>query len=450
MKDLTVGNEGKLILNFTMPMLLGNVFQQMYNVVDSIIIGKFLGKEALAAVGASFPLIFTLIAFIIGITIGSTVVISQYFGAKEMDKVKRAIDTLYIFMFFASIALTVLGIFFSDEIFRLISLPDDVIPLAVDYFNVYAIGFVFFFGFQGTSAIMRGLGDSKTPLYFLILSTIINIGLDLFFVLVLGWGVKGVAAATVISQIGAFFSIVIYLNKYHSFLDFSPLKMKFDRELFNKSLKIGLPSGVQMTFVSVGFLALYRIVNVFGTPTIAAYSIAMRIDSFAALPAMNFSSALSTFVGHNVGANKFGRIGKGLWATLKMTALITIVVTLLSVIFAKPLLYLFTNDAEVVDIGVHYLYIVSPFYLLFSSMFVLMGVLRGAGDTIMPMVFTIISLWIVRVPASYYLSQEIGVNGIWWGIPVAWAIGMGASLWYYSTGKWKNKAVVKHTTKVEV
>lgn len=449
MKDLTEGNEGKLILNFTMPMLLGNVFQQMYNVVDSIIIGKFLGKEALAAVGASFPLIFTLIAFIIGITIGSTVVISQYFGAKEMGKVKRAIDTLYIFMFIASIALTVLGIFFSDDIFRLISLPDDVIPLAVDYFNVYAIGFVFFFGFQGTSAIMRGLGDSKTPLYFLILSTIINIGLDLFFVLVMGWGVKGVAAATVISQIGAFLSIVIYLNKYHSFLDFSPLKMKFDWELFNKSLKIGLPSGVQMTFVSVGFLALYRIVNVFGTPTIAAYSIAMRIDSFASLPAMNFSSALSTFVGHNIGANKFERIGRGLWATLKMTAIITIAVTLLSVVFAKPLLYLFTNDAEVVDIGVHYLYIVSPFYLLFSSMFVLMGVLRGAGDTIMPMIFTIISLWIVRVPASYYLSQEIGVNGIWWGIPVAWAIGMGASLWYYSTGKWKTKAIVKHNYPVE-
>jgi putative MATE family efflux protein len=449
LKDLTEGKEGKLILNFALPMLLGNVFQQMYNVVDSIIIGKFLGKEALAAVGASFPLIFTMIAFIIGITIGSTVVISQYFGAKLMDKVKRAIDTLYIFMFFASITLTLVGIFFSDDIFRLISLPDDVIPLAVDYFNVYAIGFVFFFGFQGTSAILRGLGDSKTPLYFLILATLINIGLDLFFVLGLGWGVKGVAAATVISQIGAFVAIVFYLNKYHSFLDFSPLKMRFDKEIFTKSLKIGLPSGIQMTFVSVGFLALYRIVNMFGTPTIAAYSLAMRIGSFASLPAMNFSSALSTFVGHNIGANKYDRIGKGLKATLKMTAVITISVTLIAVIFAKPIFYLFTNDTEVVNIGIQYLYIVSPFYILFSAMFVLMGVLRGAGDTIMPMIFTIISLWIVRVPASYFLSQEIGVNGIWWGIPVAWIIGMGASLWYYSTGKWKKKAVVKHNSSFE-
>lgn len=449
MKDLTEGKEGKLILNFALPMLLGNVFQQLYNVVDSIIIGKFLGKEALAAVGASFPLIFTLIAFIIGLTIGATVVISQYFGAKQMDQVSCAIDTLYIFIFLASIVLTAIGILFSNWIFRLIGLPAEVIPIAVDYFNVYALGFVFFFGFQGTSAILRGLGDSKTPLYFLILSTVINIGLDLFFVLGLNWGVRGVAAASVISQIGAFMAIVLYLNKYHPFLKFSPLKMRFDRDIFNKSLKIGLPSGMQMTFVSIGFLALYKIVNVFGTATIAAYSIAMRIDSFASLPAMNFSTALSTFVGHNIGANKYERIGKGLRATLKMTIVISVAVSIFSIILAKPLFYLFTNDMEVVDIGVHYLYIVSPFYLIFSSMFVLMGLLRGSGDTVMPMIFTIISLWIVRIPASYFLSQELGVHGIWWGIPVAWVIGMGASMWYYSTGKWKNKSIIKHHTSTE-
>ncbi len=183
MRDLTEGKEGKLILNFALPMLAGNVFQQMYNVVDSIIIGKVLGKEALAAVGANFPLIFALISFVVGIAIGSTVIISQYFGAKQMDRVKRTIDTLYIFMFFASILITTVGILTSKYIFQLISLPDDVIPLAIDYFTVYATGFIFFFGFQGTSAILRGLGDSKTPLYFLIISTLTNIGLDLFFVI---------------------------------------------------------------------------------------------------------------------------------------------------------------------------------------------------------------------------------------------------------------------------
>ena len=232
MKDLTEGHEGKLIFKFALPMLMGNVFQQLYNVVDSIIIGKVLGKEALAAVGANFPLIFALISFVVGIAIGSTVIISQYFGAKQMDNVKKAIDTLYIFMFFASIVITTIGILGSEYIFQLISLPDDVIKPAVEYFNVYALGFVFFFGFQGTSAILRGLGDSKTPLYFLIISTLVNIVLDLFFVLVLDWGVRGVAAATVIAQAGAFITIIWYLNKYHSFIDFSPMKMKFDRAIF--------------------------------------------------------------------------------------------------------------------------------------------------------------------------------------------------------------------------
>ncbi len=444
MKDLTEGKEGKLILNFALPMLFGNIFQQMYNVVDTIIIGKVLGKEALAAVGASFPLIFALIAFVIGIAMGSTIIISQYFGAKDMGRVKRAIDTLYIFMFFASIALTFIGIYTSKYIFQLIQLPEEVIPLAIDYFTIYSIGFVFFFGFQGTSAIMRGLGDSKTPVYFLVVSTLVNIALDLFFVLELGWGIKGVAAATVIAQGGAFFSIVIYLNRYHSFLDFSPLKMKFDREMFRKSLKIGLPSGVQQTFVAVGFLALYRIVNMFGTPTVAAYSIAMRIDSFAVLPAMNFSAAISTFVGQNIGANKMNRINQGVKSTLLMMAMVSLTITAAAVLFAEPIIGVFTNDAEVIEIGKNYLYIVSPFYVVFASMFVMMGVLRGAGDTITSMVITIITLWIIRIPASYFLSVEIGTNGIWWGIPVAWVIGIMLSLTYYKTGRWKKKAVVKH------
>jgi putative MATE family efflux protein len=427
-------------------MLLGNVLQQMYNVVDSIIIGKVLGKEALAAVGANFPLIFALISFVVGIAIGATVIIAQYYGAKQMDMVKRTIDTLYIFMFFASIVLTIIGISFSESIFRFIDLPEEVVPLAVSYFNIYAIGFVFFFGFQGTSAILRGLGDSKTPLYFLVVSTIINIGLDVLFVVIFHWGIEGVAAATVIAQAGAFLSIVWYLNKYHKFLDFSPLKMKFDREIFKKSLQIGLPSGFQQTAVAIGFLALYRIVNTFGTPTVAAYSVATRIDSFATMPAMAFSAAISTFVGQNIGANKNERIGKGLKATLLMISVLALTISACTVIFAEPLMRLFTNkeDYEVVAIGVSYLQIVSPFYMVFSMMFIFNGALRGAGDTLFPMFITIMALWIIRLPLSYLLSLHFGAIGIWWGIPIAWAFGVLASSLYYKTGRWKKKAVVKH------
>ncbi|RLD30534.1 MAG: MATE family efflux transporter [Bacteroidetes bacterium] len=447
MKDLTVGKEGKQILNFALPMLAGNVFQQLYNVVDSIIIGKVLGKEALAAVGANFPLIFALISFVVGIAIGATVIIAQYFGAKEMDKVKRTIDTLYIFLFFAAIVITTVGILASKFIFTLISLPEDVIGPAVDYFRIYALGFIFFFGFQGTSAVLRGLGDSLTPLYFLIISTLTNIAFDILFVVGFGWGVKGVALATVIAQAGAFFTIVWYLNKFHNFMDFSPLKMRFDREIFKKSLKIGLPTGVQQTVVSIGFLALYRIVNMFGTPTIAAYSIVSRIDMFAAMPAMNFSSALSTFVGQNIGANKYERVKYGLNATLAMTSVISVIVSAVTIVFAGPLMYLFTNDVEVAEIGRQYIYIVSGFYLVFSTMFILNGVLRGAGDTFFPMIITILALWVIRIPVSYLMSLKLGAEGIWWGIPIAWAFGVMATYTYYKTGRWKLKAVVKHPDK---
>jgi putative MATE family efflux protein len=443
LNDLTTGKEGKLILHFALPMLAGNVFQQLYNVVDSIVVGRAIGKEALAAVGANFPFIFALISFVVGIAIGFTVVISQYFGAKKMKEVKRAIDTLYIFMFFASIVVTTLGILFARDIFRLIDLPADVLPEATQYFKIYALGFIFFFGFQGTSSIMRGLGDSKTPFYFLVGSTLLNIALDLIFVLVFHWGIKGVAAATVFSQAAAFFAIIFYVNRFHKFLDFHPRKMRFDKIIFRKGLKIGLPTGFQQTFVAMGFLALFRIVNMFGTSTIAAYSVAVRIGSFAAMPAMNFSAALATFVGQNVGAGKMERVHKGLKATLLMSNMVALVISVIALLFARQLMEVFTADADVVEIGRHYLLIVPIFYMVFATMFTINGVMRGAGDTLIPMFFTIISLWFVRIPASYFLSLKYGAIGIWWGIPIAWFVGLSLAFTYYKTGRWKTKAVVK-------
>jgi putative MATE family efflux protein len=447
MKDLTTGSEARLIFNFTIPMLIGNVFQQMYNIVDSIVIGKYLGNEALAAVGASFPLIFTLISLIIGLATGGTIIISQHYGAKNMDKVRRTIDTMYIFLFFASIALSVIGIWSSAFIFELIDLPAEVIPEAVKYFNLYSVGFVFFFGFQGTTAILRGMGDSRTPLYFLVISTIVNIVLDLVFVIVFGWGIEGVAIATIISQAGAFVTIIFYLDKYNSFLKFNPFKMQFDWEIFRKSIQIGLPTGLQQTFVAVGMLALYKVVNMFGTTVIAAYSVAMRIDSFASLPAMNFSAALSSFVGQNIGAGKLERVQKGLYATLWMTAIISLVVTVVAWLFSGPIMQMFTNDPGVVAAGKDYLYIVSAFYIVFSTMFVYNGVLRGAGDTLIPMFVTLFSLWVVRIPISWFLAQQIGPKGIWWGGPIAWAIGAFFSFLYFRMGKWKSKNVIGNRAK---
>lgn len=442
MKDLTKGKESSLILQFAMPMLLGNVFQQLYNVVDSVVVGKFIGKEALAAVGASFPIIFAFLSLIIGIATGSTIVIAQYFGAKDIEKVKRTINTLFIFLIFASITVSIISIYFSEDIFRLLQLPEEIIPQAKIYFNILMGGIIVSFGFNGISAILRGLGDSKTPLYFLIISTLVNIVLDLLFVLVFKWGIAGVAIATVISQTGAFVSAVIYLNRTHKIISFSFKNLTFDREIFIKSIRIGLPTGIQQTFVAVGMMALISIVNRFGTNVIAAYSVATRIDSLASMPAMNFSAALSSFVGQNIGAGKTDRVKSGFIATLKMSSIISVVVSAVVLIFGDFIVRMFTNDPEVIRIGKEYLVIVGAFYIVFSSMFIIAGVMRGAGDTLIPMFISLIALWVIRIPVAWILSKRIGETGIWWAIPIGWCVGLILSYIYYKTGNWKKKSVI--------
>lgn len=446
--DLTTGKESRKIILFALPMLLGNVFQQMYNVVDTIIVGKYIGKEALAAVGASFPVIFVLVSLLIGVSAGVTILIAQYYGARQYDNVQRAITTMFSFALFSAVILGGIGIYFSDEIFRLIKLPEDVIPMASDYFTVFASGLIFLFGFNATSAVLRGTGDSKTPLYFLILSTLTNIIFDLVFVVGLDMGVRGAALATILSQAGAFFTAIIYLNKTHEIISFRIRTWVFDRDILKKGLKIGIPSGLQHTFVALGMMALFRIVNEFGTDTVAAYTAAVRVDSFAGMPAMSLSAALSTFVGQNLGANKPERVRKGLYATWKMSIAVSVVISIIVILLGPQLMRIFTNDQNVVQIGSSYLLIVGAFYVVFSSMFINQAVLRGAGDTITSMIITLFSLWILRIPFSYFLSREsvgLGSDGIWWGIPIAWFFGFIASHIYYRTGRWKRKVVVKPT-----
>lgn len=444
MKDLTKGKESKVILAFAIPLLLGNVFQQLYNVVDSIIVGNYLGKEALGAVGASFPIIFALISLVIGIAMGSTIIIAQYFGAKQMDKVKQAIDTMFIVLMVASVIVTIVGITFSEDIFRLIKLPEEMIPDAKKYFNIFISGAVLFFGFNGINAVLRGLGDSKTPLVFMIIASVLNIILDFVFVVGFNWGIEGVAYATVIANGVSFISGIIYLNKYHSFININFLRLKFSKFIFKKSIVIGLPAGLQQMFVAIGMTALFRIVNDFGTDVIAAYSVAGRIDAFAILPAMNFGAALSTFVGQNLGANRLDRVKIGFRSTFVMSTSVALFMTVFIVLFKTQLMDLFTDDKEVIRIGVSYLVIVSSFYIIFSSMFVITGVFRGAGATIIPMFITLFALWLVRIPVSYFLSESMGEIGIWWGIPIGWAFGVSCSIIYFITGHWKRKVIVKY------
>jgi putative MATE family efflux protein len=443
MQDLTTGKEGKQILKFAAPMLLGNLFQQTYNFVDSIIVGKFISKEALGAVGSSFPIIFALISFAVGIGTGGTIVISQYFGAKKYNEVVKAIDTIFIFMFIASVIIMTLGMTLSGPIFRLVHLPSEIMPDALTYIHTFLLGTFLFFGFHGISGILKGLGDSVTPLVFLAIASITNIGLDLLFINVFEWGIKGAAYATIAAQGGAFIAAIIYLNRTHKLIKIKIAKITFDRKIFYESLRIGLPSGLQQTFVSIGMIALSGIVNRFGSIVVSAYAAASRIDSLAILPSMMLGQALSTFTGQNLGAKKTTRVKKGLKATFMFASMISIVVTIIVLLLRYPLMKLFSSDTELIDIGVKYLVVVSLGYFFFSTMLSLNGVMRGAGDTLVPMIITFFSLWIIRIPIAHYLSENIGETGIWWSASISWCSGMIFSYLYYKTGNWKNKGIMK-------
>lgn len=443
MQDLTTGKEGKLIFQFAAPMLLGNIFQQLFSVVDSIVVGNFIGKEALAAVGASFPVIFMMISMIIGIVMGTTVVISQYFGAKDYARVKRAIDTMYIYITVAGIVATAAGLLLAEPLLRLLGTPEDIMPQATQYLRIYFSGIIIFFGYNGTSAALRGLGDSKTPLYFLIIATVANIILVLLFVAVFKLGIAGAAYATLLANGIAFGLAIYWLNKTHKLIRIAITGLHFDREIFRQSIRIGLPTGIQQTLVAIGGMALLSIVNTFGTNVLAGYSVASRLDNMAMIPAMSFSQALSTFVGQNIGAKKIERIRTGLISTVKMSGIVTIATTLIIIFFGHVLMSLFTNDREVIRLGDQYLTIVSSFYILFTLMFIYNGIMRGAGDTFIPMFFSLISLWLIRIPLAWFLSRRLGAEGIWWAIPAGWFIGLSLSFGYYKTSRWKKKSVVK-------
>lgn len=288
---------------------------------------------------------------------------------------------------------------------------------------------------------MRGVGDSKTPLYFLLISAVLNVGLDLLFILQFGWGVAGAAWATVIAQGVAYVAAIAYINTGKSIFHINLLKLRFNGKIFRQCINYGLPTGVQQSLVALGMVALMGIVNGWGTDVIAGYSAAIRVDNLAVIPSMNFAMALTSFTGQNVGAGRMDRVHRGLKMTLLYSSITCVLITAVIVLFGSDILRIFTTDEDVIRVGQEYLVIVSSFYLVFSGMFVINGMLRGAGAVIFPMFSTLLSLWVVRIPAAMWLSRLIGERGIWWAVPVGWSVGLAIAYGYYRSGKWENHSI---------
>lgn len=437
--DLTEGKVWKVIVRFALPLLVGNLLQQFYNITDSIIVGQFLGKEALAAVSASFFIYYFIISLVIGVGSGTTVVISQLFGAKQYQKVQLAFSSFFIFMLVGGIILSIAGIIFAEPVFRLTNTPEEVIPQAVAYFRIYIGGTFLFVTFNSIISILRGVGESVRPMLFILITTVLNIAFDLLFILVFKWGIEGVARATVVSQGIGMCIALAYVNNTHPLLSIKKQDMLFDWKLFKESLKIGLPTSVQQCAIALGLIALLGIVNSFGTNTLTAYGAAGKIDTIITQAILTLSGALAAFCGQNIGAGRLDRVKKGVQFTMYTNIALGLLTFAAVYLFGNEMMRIFTKDIDVVAIGKEYLLIIGGFFIVHGALNVYNGALRGAGDTLFPMITSLVCLWLIRIPLAYYLSSWLGRNGIWWAIGISITIGLIVTFVYYKIGFWKRR-----------
>ncbi|TYQ16261.1 UNVERIFIED_CONTAM: putative MATE family efflux protein [Acetivibrio alkalicellulosi] len=448
-RDLTTGSIPKHLLYISIPMLIANFLQVLYNLVDAMWVGNQVGREALGAIGVSFSVTFILIGISSGATIATTILISQYFGAKDYEMVHRVVNNSFSVSLILSILMSSLGIIFRNDILRWMGTPTEIYPLASSYLKIILAGYIFtYFSFLVTS-ILRGIGDSITPLIFMAIGVIINIILDPFLIMGIGpfpqLGVEGAAYASVISTIIAFLIGLIYLNKKNHIIAFNPKNLILDKGLTAMLFKIGIPSMIQQTFVSIGMVFILTFVNVFGESATASYAATGRIDSIAFMPALSLGMAVSILTGQNLGAEKPERVKEIFKWGVIMTSVITVVISLFAVSMPSVLLGMFglKNDLAVLNIGIEYLRIVGASYILFAIMFISNGIINGAGHTLITMLFTLISLWFIRVPLANKLSSTtLGLRGIWISMSISFAIALSMSLIYYFSGRWK-KVVLK-------
>jgi putative MATE family efflux protein len=439
--DFTEGSIPRHLLNFAVPLFVGNILQALYNTVDSIWVGKYLGSDALAAVSVCAPIVFVMIAMVTGLTMATTIMIAQYKGAQNSDMVKKTVGNTMFILTIAAIIMTIIGINFRRSILKLIGTPPELIGMASGYLYITSAGIAFVFGYNAVSAILRGFGDSKTPLFFLLFSTVVNIVLDPILIFGLGpipkMGVNGAALATIIAQGIAFLLAAGYLNKTNELLAIRINEINCDTNVTKQLLKIGIPAGLQQTVVAMGHTIIMSVITSFGASVVAAYGAANKIDSFFFLPSMSIGLATSSLAGQNLGARKYDRVYETMkWGSILSISISTIMIMLIY-LFPEILLSLFTDKAEVLKEGVIILKTLAMSYIPFGIMWVANGIIRGAGDTVVAMILSILSLWVLRIPLAVLFSKYMGSRGIWIGISISMAISGIMSYCYYRTGKWK-------------
>ncbi len=443
-KDMTQGAPWKRILEFSIPMLLGNVAQQLYNTADSVIVGMYVGDNALAAVGSAMPILNLLLALFVGIATGAGIVVSQRFGAKDRQGLTEAIGNCLTLSLFATVIIMIVGPMISMPMLKMLGTPESIIYWCDDYLKIYFYGIVGFFFYNMLSGILRGLGDSMSALIYLLVAAVLNVVLDLWFVR--SMGVAGVALATVLSQ--GISSVFCYakLAKMSDSFDLGLKHMKFIPAVSGNILKIGIPSGVTQAIMATAGMVVLNLTNAMGEMVIACNVIVMRVDGFAMMPNFTFGQAMSVYTGQNFGAQKYDRVGLGVRHGGMIASLTSAAITVILLFFSPVLFGFFTKTPELIDLATRMIRIMAVGYICMSLTQVCGGVMRGCGDTVTPMWVSIIQTIFLRVPIAYVLSYLTRSPEFPHGSPVAlfgslmisWTIGMIISIVMFKKGKWRN------------
>ncbi len=435
--DMTKGKPSWVLLKFSIPIILSGIFQQLYNMIDSIVVGRYDGVSALAAVGASYPITMLFIAIAMGGGIGCSVVISQIFGMKQMGEMKTAIYTAILTIIGLAVVMMVVGMLFCNQMITLLGTPGDIFIQSADYLRIYTYGILFLFIYNVTNSIFNGLGDSKTPLYFLIFSSVLNIVLDILFVKELQLSVKGVAWATFIAQGSAsILSIVTLLIRVKKIKTDEPYAI-FSTKALKRMIQIAVPSILQFSTVAIGQLMVQALVNSYGSMVVGGYAAAIKIDSFFKVAIQSIGTAVSSFAAQNYGARKPERVKMAYKTAVISMLCYAIIIMIVVYFYGHTLIGLFDNGESgigFIEVGIGYMNIISPCYFICSMLLIQNGILRGVGSMIGFTLSTMVDL-MVRVGLSYLLSWQFGYVAIWWAIPIGWTVGAIISYLFYKNMK---------------
>lgn len=438
--DMTEGRPVSLIVRFAIPMAIGNLFQQCYNLVDSMMVGKLIGSDALAAVGATSSVTFMFFALCNGISNGGGIITSQFFGRGDAREVKKSLaNTAYIMLVFP-LLVGIAAFFLARPILNLLETPESLMPDAMAYIRIMCVSIVFVSLYNFSSAMLRALGDSRTPLIFLIVSCFLNIGLDALFIVVFKLGVAGAGIATVIAQFISGASCLFYAIRTNPYFKLTREDMKFDSSIALRTLKLGLPLSLQFSLIAISCMALQRVVNGFGETAMAAFTATSRVEQVIHQPYQTISAALSTFTGQNYGAGKNDRVIKGFGQSFLIMIVFSAVMMPVIQLFSNGIISLFVDEAPVIEMGAKALRITSLFYIFLGTIYVVRGVLNGLGDAFFAFLNGVVEIFgRFFVPIMLTEVEAIGVWGIWWSVGVVWALsGLTAWLRYVVFSKKKN------------